>query len=115
MDEHQKFKNTAIENLKYKWEVKTIIYEDNAIRKVFHYPKRGYVYDRNGELLVANQPSYDVMIIPREVEPLDTIEFCSLLKISKEKFANIINALSRIGALQEMEEPPQQVAGRCCR
>ena len=43
------------------------IYEDNAIRKVFHYPKRGYVYDRNGKLLVANQPSYDVMIIPREV------------------------------------------------
>jgi len=62
------------------------IYEDNAIRKVFHYPKRGYVYDRNGELLVANQPSYDVMIIPREVEPLDTLEFCSLLKITKEDF-----------------------------
>lgn len=62
------------------------IYEDNAIRKVFYYPKRGYVYDRNGELLVANQPSYDVMIIPREVEPLDTLEFCSLLKISKDDF-----------------------------
>lgn len=62
------------------------LYEDNAIRTVFHYPKRGYVYDRNGELLVANQPSYDVMIIPREVEPLDTLEFCSLLKITKEDF-----------------------------
>ncbi|MBE9489819.1 MAG: penicillin-binding protein 2 [Bacteroidetes bacterium] len=62
------------------------IYEDNAIRKVFHYPKRGYVYDRNGKLLVANQPSYDVMIIPREVKPLDTLEFCSLLKITKENF-----------------------------
>ena len=62
------------------------IYEDNAIRKVFYYPKRGYVYDRNRELLVANQPSYDVMIIPREVEPLDTLEFCSLLKISKDDF-----------------------------
>ena len=60
--------------------------EDNAIRKVYDYPKRGYVYDRNGVLLVANQPSYDVMIIPREVEPLDTIEFCNLLKITKEKF-----------------------------
>ena len=60
--------------------------DDNAIRKVFHYPKRGYVYDRNGELLVANQPSYDVMVIPREVEPLDTLEFCSLLKITKEDF-----------------------------
>ena len=30
------------------------IYEDNAIRKVFYYPKRGYVYDRNRELLVAS-------------------------------------------------------------
>ena len=59
------------------------LYEDNAIRKVFHYPKRGYVYDRNGKLLVANQPSYDVMIIPREVKPLDTLEFCSLLKRKK--------------------------------
>ena len=44
---------------------------DNAIRKVFQYPKRGYIYDRNDSLLVANQPSYDVMVIPREVEPLD--------------------------------------------
>ena len=62
------------------------LYEDNAIRKVYDYPKRGFVYDRNGELLVANQPSYDVMVIPREVEPLDTLEFCSLLKIDKERF-----------------------------
>ena len=62
------------------------LFEDNAIRKVYDYPKRGYVYDRNGTLLVANQPSYDVMIIPREVEPLDTLEFCSLLKITKDDF-----------------------------
>ena len=62
------------------------IYEDNAIRKVFHYPKRGYVYDRNGVLLVANQPSYDVMIIPREVKDIDTKEFCSLLKITEEDY-----------------------------
>lgn len=62
------------------------IYEDNAIRKVYDYPKRGFVYDRNDKLLVANQPSYDVMVIPREVKALDTSEFCSLLKISKEQF-----------------------------
>jgi len=67
------------------------IYDDNAIRKVFHYPKRGYVYDRNQELLVANQPSYDVMIIPRDVKPLDTLEFCSLLKITKEDFIKTYN------------------------
>ena len=65
------------------------IFEDSAIRKVYNYPKRGYVYDRNGELLVANQPSYDVMVIPREVEPLDSLqleEFCNLLKITKEDY-----------------------------
>src|SRR5690606_14412575 len=65
------------------------LYEDNAIRKVFDYPKRGFVYDRNGKLLVSNQPSYDVMVIPREVKPLDTLEFCSLLKIDIEQFKKI--------------------------
>jgi len=65
------------------------LYDDNAIRKVYDYPKRGYVYDRNGKLLVANQPSYDVMFIPREVKPLDTLEFCSLLRITKEDFNRI--------------------------
>ncbi|MEP3838580.1 MAG: penicillin-binding protein 2 [Algibacter sp.] len=67
------------------------LYEDNAIRKVYDYPKRGFVYDRNGELLVANQPSYDVMVIPREVEPLDTLEFCELLKIDKKSFISKYN------------------------
>ena len=71
------------------------LYEDNAIRKVYDYPKRGFVYDRNGELLVANQPSYDVMVIPREVKPLDTLEFCSLLKIDIEKFRLTYNKAYR--------------------
>ena len=65
------------------------LYEDNAIRKVYDYPKRGFVYDRNGKLLVSNQPSYDVMVIPREVKTLDTLEFCALLKIDKVRFKNI--------------------------
>jgi penicillin-binding protein 2 len=65
------------------------IFEDTAIRKEYNYPKRGYVYDRNGKLLVANQPSYDVMVIPREVAPLDSLEieeFCSLLKITRTDY-----------------------------
>ena len=70
------------------------IYEDNAIRKVYTYPKRGYIYDRNSKLLVSNQPSYDVMIIPGEVKELDTTEFCSLLKISKEYFINKLDRTS---------------------
>ena len=39
-----------------------------------------HIYDRNGKLLVANQLSYDVMVQPNQVKPLDTIEFCNLLK-----------------------------------
>ncbi len=60
--------------------------EDPAIKAVYDYPERGYIYDRNGELLVGNQPAYDVMVIPREVKPLDTLEFCNLLGIKKENF-----------------------------
>ena len=57
-----------------------------AVKVTFDYPERGYVYDRNGKLLVANQLSYDVMVVPNEVEPLDTLEFCKLLKINKDDF-----------------------------
>lgn len=60
--------------------------DNNAIKIKYDYPERGYIYDRNGKLLVANQPSYDIMVIPRDVKNLDTTEFCSLLKITKEDF-----------------------------
>tara|TARA_R110002049_G_scaffold215113_1_gene386568 strand:+ start:4478 stop:6358 length:1881 start_codon:yes stop_codon:yes gene_type:complete len=62
------------------------ILEDTAIKPVYDYPERGYIYDRNGKLLVANQAAYDVMVIPREVKPLDTLEFCNLIGIDKTKF-----------------------------
>lgn len=67
------------------------ILEDPAIKAVYDYPERGYIYDRNGKLLVANQPAYDVMVIPREVKPLDTLEFCNLLGIDKERFISQLN------------------------
>ncbi|ARV16383.1 penicillin-binding protein 2 [Polaribacter sp. SA4-12] len=59
---------------------------NSAVKIEYDYPERGYVYDRNGKLLVANQLSYDVMVQPNQVKPLDTIEFCNLLKIDKESF-----------------------------
>lgn len=60
--------------------------ENNAIKKKYEYPERGYIYDRKGKLLVANQASYDIMVIPREVKNTDTLEFCQLLNITKEDF-----------------------------
>ncbi|MCL6273818.1 penicillin-binding transpeptidase domain-containing protein [Muricauda sp. 2012CJ35-5] len=64
------------------------ILDDPAIKKIYDYPERGYIYDRNGELMVGNQPAYDVMVIPREAKPLDTLEFCALLGIDKPEFIN---------------------------
>ena len=60
--------------------------EDPAIKAIYDYPERGYIYDRNGKLLVGNDPAYDVMVIPREVKPLDTLEFCGLIGLDKETF-----------------------------
>lgn len=58
--------------------------ESNAYKRMRVYPERGHIYDRNNQLLVANQPSYDVMVIPKNVKPFDSLELCRLLDITKE-------------------------------
>ena len=60
--------------------------DSNAFLKKTIYPSRGLLYDRNHELYVSNQPVYDLMIIMREMSPLDTLSFCSMLNIPKEEF-----------------------------
>lgn len=60
--------------------------ENNAIKIKYDFPERGYIYDRNGKLLVANQPSYDIMVVPNEVKEIDTLEFCRILQITKPEF-----------------------------
>lgn len=66
--------------------------ENNAIKIKYEYPERGYIYDRNGKLMVANQPSYDIMITPKEMgKTLDTLEVCRLLNISEEYFNQRLN------------------------
>ncbi|WP_315105767.1 penicillin-binding protein 2 [Capnocytophaga gingivalis] len=65
---------------------KDSIASDVAIEVSYDYPERGYIYDRNGKLLVTNQSAYDIMVIPREVKPLDTLEFCNLVGIDIVRF-----------------------------
>jgi len=69
--------------------------EDNAIKVIYDYPQRGAIYDRNGKLLVSNQPSYNVITIPRELKPFDTLEFCSLLNIPKAKLVKQLHKAKR--------------------
>ena len=65
-----------------------VLSQNNAIKVEYDYPQRGYIFDRNGELLVSNQPSYDVMAIPREVEPFDTLELSTLLNITPKRLGD---------------------------
>ena len=61
--------------------------DSNAFYKKTIYPSRGLIYDRNGQLLVYNQPAYDIMFVPREVkERLDTMELCAALNITRDEF-----------------------------
>ncbi|MDE6722083.1 MAG: penicillin-binding protein 2 [Bacteroidaceae bacterium] len=60
--------------------------DNNAFLNSIIFPSRGVIYDRNGELLVYNQPAYDIMVIMREVNNLDTLEFCKTLNITKATF-----------------------------
>ena len=70
--------------------------ENNAIKIKFDFPERGYIYDRNGKLLVANQPSYDIMVVPKEVKEIDTLEFCTILQITKQEFIEKIEIKNKI-------------------
>lgn len=60
--------------------------DSNAFLNKVQYPSRGSIYDRNGKLLVYNKPAYDITMIPREVENLDTLDLCKSLNITKEQF-----------------------------
>ncbi len=69
--------------------------ESNTQRKITEYSSRGLIFDRNGKLLVSNQAVYDVMIIPREVVPFDTLDFCNALNITKEELDGLFQELRR--------------------
>ncbi len=59
--------------------------DSNAFLRKAVYPSRGIIYDREGRLVVYNQPAYDVMLIPRDVKTFDTIDFCNTINITPEQ------------------------------
>ena len=59
---------------------------NNALYHRTIYPVRGVIFDRNGEVLVGNSPSFDVIVTMRNVRNLDTLDLCRSLDITKEYF-----------------------------
>lgn len=86
-----------------------------AERKVTVFPSRGLIYDRDGALLVANTPVYDLMVVPKEVEPFDTAAFCDLIGVPLDELRKRLaeaTAYSRHKpSILEKQIPADQFAG----
>ncbi|MBR4898757.1 MAG: penicillin-binding protein 2 [Prevotella sp.] len=70
--------------------------DSNAFLKKVEFPSRGVITDRNGKLLVYNQPAYDIMVVINEArDHIDTLGLCQALDITREEFlqrmANIMD------------------------
>lgn len=67
------------------------------------YPTRGIIYDRNGEILVANRMAYDIMVTPRKLYKMefDTVGLANALNVDVEfirnKFKYYAKYRTRIG------------------
>ena len=77
--------------------------ENNRIRKVVLVAERGYIYDRNGEVLVRNRPSYQIALssvnMPRSKAARDSL-FGKLLGIKDASGERLFDSLSLDTAFQ---------------
>lgn len=74
--------------------------ERNAIQRIVDHPYRGLVYDRNGKLMVFNNPIFDLMVVPKEFKIQDTTQFCQLFKISKEELIEGYTAAKKYSSVK---------------
>lgn len=65
--------------------------ESNRIRRIVIKAERGYIYDRNGILMVRNRPSYQVSLLPYQLKDADSV-FHRLLDIRDSMGERIIDS-----------------------
>ena len=60
---------------------------NTSIKIDYIIPQRGIIFDRNGKILVGNQPSYEISYTKALMKSdFDTLGFCNLLNITKDDF-----------------------------
>ncbi|MFA6832360.1 MAG: penicillin-binding protein 2 [Bacteroidaceae bacterium] len=75
--------------------------DSNALYHDVITPSRGMMYDRKGELLVYNQPAYDITVVLKEAEnDTDTLELCRSLHITEDFF------LERMSKIRDKRKNP---------
>lgn len=69
--------------------------ESNVLRKIYTFPARGVIFDRNEKPLAQNEAVYDLMVIPNQVKNMDTLALCQLIGIDtltfKKNFKKVSN------------------------
>lgn len=69
---------------------------NTSIKIEYIIPQRGIILDRNGKILVSNKPSYELSFVQALMKPdFDTINFCRLVRISKQDFIERINDIKK--------------------
>lgn len=66
----------------------------NARSTKITHPSRGQIYDRNGNLVVYNEPAYDLVLIPKDVQEFDTTTMCKILQLKREDFDQLWKNMS---------------------
>ncbi len=69
---------------------------NTSIKTEYIIPQRGVIFDRNGKIMVGNQPSYEISFTAALMKPdFDTLDFCNLVKIRKADFIKTINSIKK--------------------
>ncbi|MBB4806754.1 penicillin-binding protein 2 [Chryseobacterium defluvii] len=69
---------------------------NTSIKIEYIIPQRGVIFDRNGKIMVGNQPAYEISFTQALMKPdFDTIGFCGLMKITKTDFINKIKGIKK--------------------
>ncbi|MBL4704864.1 MAG: hypothetical protein JKY54_10100 [Flavobacteriales bacterium] len=57
-------------------------------------PERGNIFDRHGVVLVGNEKSYDLCIVPRKFKGEDSLATCEILNLSIQELREVLNVPS---------------------
>ena len=83
-------------NEEYKFSAK-----NNVLRYDVLQPVRGLVFDRDSNLIVSNEPAFDIIVVPREVTKIDTTVFCNSINIPKADFIEKLNSAIKYSKYRE--------------
>ncbi|CAA7385964.1 peptidoglycan D,D-transpeptidase FtsI family protein [Chryseobacterium fistulae] len=69
---------------------------NTSIKIEYIIPQRGVIFDRNGKIMVGNQPAYEISFTQALMKGgFDTLAFCNLMKITKSDFISRINKIKK--------------------